>query len=162
LAQDGILNVPQLEMAQSMAEMFRMRKSLDPALGIYSAYLYRMAGWRGTRADRSSMEDVSEIDDILSQQFGGSLFDIALLAHRVGPDGRGTGGARGSAHPSPLPVVPCCPMLTQGWSLLGSRNVTLPAALADAWQDLRRSLWTTFEPARMASILAAIDRGELL
>src|SRR5262249_25505306 len=55
-----------------------------------------------------------------------------------------------------VPVVPFCPMLTQGWQLLRVRDVTLSEDLQKARDDLRPALWTTFGPRGMESIASAV------
>ena len=78
------------------------------------------------------------------------LFDVAMLARKF------------AQRPSNLgPVVPFCPMLTQGWNLLRARKITLPTVLDDAQDELEPALWTTFKPGRTQLIFDAIRRGEI-
>ena len=58
-------------------------------------------------------------------------------------------------------VVPFCPLLTNTWSLLRPRGVTLPEAVVGASAYLTNSLWTTFEPEGAAGLEKAIEGGEI-
>ena len=78
------------------------------------------------------------------------LFDVALLARTM---------AR--REPGDMPIVPSCPMLTQGWNLLRAHRISLHPVLDDAQDELEIALWTTFKPDRAAMILEAVKRGEL-
>lgn len=86
----------------------------------------------------------------MTQDLSADIFDVALLAREL----------PSKARASPY-VAPFCPLLTQGWNLLRSRNVKLPQVLDDAQDDLEAALWTTFKPNRANLILTAMKQGIL-
>lgn len=108
----------------ALAARIRMSKGEDPTLGLYAAYAFSQAG------DEVNVVDVMRF---MRLDLGADLFDVRLLASRQ-LDALG---------PKP-PVVPFCPMLTQTWSLLASRNVERASELQRLIPHLRNSLWTTF------------------
>jgi hypothetical protein len=126
--------------ARHVAERIRVMKGLDPSLGLYAAYAF-------SEADRR--DDVQSVRSFLVGDLGADLFDVALLAVRRGQ------------WPPAGPVVPFCPMLTQGWNILRARAVELPTVLDDAQDELEPALWTTFKPPRTEIIFAAIRGGEI-
>jgi hypothetical protein len=120
--------------------------AFDPALCLHAAYAFAGADFRGYLISiRVSME----------QHIGAKLFDVAMLAPALTPWWAPQPG------PSALPVVPFCPMLTQGWNLLRAHRIELPPVVNDAQDELEPALWTTFKPARIQKIIDAIRRGEL-
>jgi hypothetical protein len=126
--------------AAHVAERIRVMKGLDPSLGLYAAYAY-------SEADRR--DDVESVRAFMYDDLQADLFDVALLA-----------GRRGQWPPA-RPVVPFCPMLTQGWNFLRARAVELPSVLDDAQDELEPALWTTFKPSRAEVIFAAIRGGKI-
>jgi hypothetical protein len=78
------------------------------------------------------------------------LFDCAMLGDRnVVP--RETG---------PRTILPFCPMLRQGWSLLAVREAQLADAAREARDFLLPALWTTFAPEGVTILGQAIARGD--
>jgi hypothetical protein len=127
--------------AQSFADKIRQFKAFDPTLGLYAAYAYASAG-----VDR----EVASILRYMRDDLKTVLFDVAMLAERgVGP--RETG---------PQTILPFCPMLRQGWSLLGVRDARLPGAVREARNWLLPALWTTFAPQGVTILKDAIARGD--
>ncbi|MCW2306708.1 caspase family protein [Rhodobium gokarnense] len=125
--------------ARSFAERVRMGKGYDPTLGIYAAYAYATA----------FMEDgVRSVHDSMLETLGAELFDVALLAGRLGPDGRAQSGR---------PVVPPVPLMRQGWEYLRVRGVETTRIMATARTALLNSLWTTYdgEAAKLVTDLVA-------
>jgi hypothetical protein len=139
-ARHGVFRLDDRRKAAEVAAVIGL-PAFDPSLCLYAAYAYADAGFRdGLASIRTAME----------QGIGARLFDVAMLA-------------RTPWQPAPdaLPVVPFCPMLTQGWNLLRAHRITLPKVLEDAQDELEPALWTTFKPARMQLIFDAIKQGEL-
>lgn len=127
--------------AAQLAERIRVDKALDPTLGIYAAYAFAEAGLD------------AHIRDLLGYMRGdleADLFDVAMLS----------GGAASQRARNGL-LVPFCPMLTQGWNLLGAYDTRVPAVLEGASRYLRNSLWTTFTERGTALIHDAVNSGEL-
>jgi hypothetical protein len=137
----GVFRLDDKQRAATLADHIRVGKGLDPALGLFAAYAYSEADQR---------EDVESVLSYMRQDLDADLFDIAMLAR-----------ARTQQETHAPPIVPFCPMLTQGWNLLRVRGVALPKVLDDAQDELEPALWTTFRPARIQSILNAMKQGEL-
>lgn len=108
--------------AASLADRIRVDKGLDPTLGLFAAYAYSQGG----------------LDDRVHSVFqymerdGTAMFDIGLLAART-------------AHPDYQALTPFCPVLTQGWNLLRSRQVPRLDRLLPLRPHLIDSLITTFD-----------------
>lgn len=126
--------------AAHLADEIRLEKRFDPTLGLYAAHAYAQAG---------NLERVRSVAGHLRDDLGVNLLDVEVLCMRRGDafDGRR--------------LLPVCPMLTQTWSLLRPRGVSLPAPLEEASAYLCNSLWATFEPAGAELIEHAFERGEL-
>lgn len=125
--------------ASELAQHIRVLKGLDPALGLFAAYAYSEADQR---------DDVHSVLEFMREDLRADLFDVAMLARAIGQQ-----------RTCALPVVPCCPMLTQGWNLLRARGIALSKVLDDAQDELEPALWTTFKPARIRLILDAVKQG---
>jgi caspase domain-containing protein len=112
--------------ANRFASQVRMGKGFDPTLGIYAAYAYATG----------FMEDgVRSVHDIMLESLGAEIFDVALLARRLDPEGRGVSGA---------PVVPPFPLMRQGWEYLRVRDLTMSDIMTVVRGTLYDSLWTTY------------------
>jgi caspase domain-containing protein len=138
--QFGVFRLDDKQKAADLADRIRVAKEFDPTLGLYAAYAY---------SDADQREEIDSVLDYMLQDLGCSLFDVAMLARKIPGRGRQAG-----------PIVPFCPMLTQGWNLLRARGVALPPVLDGAQDELEPALWTTFKPERTEAIFRAIQRGE--
>lgn len=58
-------------------------------------------------------------------------------------------------------IVPACPLLTQGWNLLGVKEIDLHADLLDLADRLTGSLWTTFQPGVFETLKRLLLQGEI-
>jgi hypothetical protein len=125
--------------AAQLADSIRILKGIDPTLGIYAAYAYTDAGL---------IDRVRSVRQYMRGDLDADVFDVAMLAGELSKRDAG----------SPI-VAPLCPMLSQGWSLLRARGVTLPKELEAARDNLRGALWTTFEPEGAAAVGAALRSG---
>jgi hypothetical protein len=141
-ASHGVFRVGR-ENAQSMANAIRYLKSIDPTLGLYAAYAYADIGMR---------EEVKSVLEYMEADLAARLFDVAMLANEPA-----------EAHLSqPHRVVPFCPLLAQGWSLLRVKQAKIPAAAERASEYLLPALWTTFAPAGMDNIVSIIQERGIL
>lgn len=128
------------EEGESLASEIRMEKAVDPTLGLYAAHAFNQAG---------NENQIADIRNYMQHDLSADLFDVKVLSSRI-------------KHQNDLNlVVPICPMLTQTWNLLRSREVKLPEVLIEAESYLCDSLWTTFQPEATNKILDAIEKGEL-
>ena len=141
----GVFRIAPQE-AQSFADKVRKLKVFDPTLGLYAAYAYASAGLEA---------DVESVLQYMRADLKAELFDVAMLARRgVGPREAGPDPAKD------LPILPFCPMLRQGWSLLAVRDAQLPQAAREARNWLLPALWTTFAPHGVQLLRNAMERGE--
>ncbi|WP_119271037.1 caspase family protein [Taklimakanibacter deserti] len=127
------------EKAESFGRLIRQDKALDPTLGLYAAYAYTQAG---------NEDEVRNVLEFMWYDLHADLFDVRMLAFRRPPAEKRR------------PVVPACPMLTQGWNLIAPRQVELPQGFAEGAGHLTGSLWTTFEPPFAGRLFATIERGD--
>jgi hypothetical protein len=135
-ARNGYLHLDKRN-AAPFADYIRQMKYVDPALGLYAVYAYEQAGL--------FREVKSVFDFMISAPDPCVPFDVALLARQL-PVAR---------------AVPVCPMITQGWSLLGPFLKQPPGALQEAARFLIPSLWSTFSNDGVGILRAAIEGGEL-
>ena len=131
---------------RSFAQQLRQMKVFDPTLGLYAAYGYASAGLT---------DDVASVLQQMRSDLDAELFDVAMLSRRgVHPRESFT------TPPGHLPILPFCPMLRQGWSLLAVQEATLPDAARQARDWLLPSLWTSFAPEGVQILRNAIERGD--
>ncbi len=138
-ARNGILAMDREE-ARKFANFVRAGKVYDPTLGIYAALAYAS---NGLRADALSVLHYMQSDLAVN------LLDVWLFA--------GAEAAEGQKHP----MLPACPMLSQGWAYLAPLGVTdrVNPALRNAARH--QALWTTFASEAMGDLLAAATEGKL-
>lgn len=126
--------------AQLFGDNVRFGKSADPTLGIYAAYAF----------DEATLpEKVKSVNSYMRDNLRVELFDVAMLAGET---------TIGADFPK---VVPCCPMLSVGWSFLASSKATLWPTVVKAQAYLISSPWTLFEKEGMDILMPAIMSGEL-
>jgi hypothetical protein len=144
-AQHGVFRLNDRQTAAETVAVILL-PAFDPGLCLHAAYAF---------ADADFRDDIAAVQTAMEQGMGARSFDVAMLARTLRP---------GSVRPSEtdaLPIVPFCPLLTQGRNLLRARRIELPGRLNDAQDDLEPALWTTFKPIRTQMIIEAIRRGEL-
>jgi hypothetical protein len=141
----GVFRVAPQE-AEAFAEKVRRLKVFDPALGLYAAYAYASAGIDA---------EVQSVLHYMRKDLNAELFDVGMLARRdVRPREAGATSA------TELPILPFCPMLRQGWSLLAVRGAQLPEAASRTRDWLLPGLWSTFAPEGVKLLRDAIERGD--
>lgn len=120
--------------AVAFGEKIRHGKSADPSLGIYAAYALDEA---------SEPERVASVRSYMRGDLGIDIFDVAMLAGVAVRDAKAD-------------VVPCCTMLSVGWSYIASSKVTLHPLVAEAQAYLIPSPWTYFQKEGMDLLFPAI------
>jgi hypothetical protein len=132
----------------------REDKFADPTLGIYAAYAYSLSG---NDADARSVYDWfiqhASLDPPGSLCPAPTPFDVAMLA---GAPIRGTGK-------NPPAIAPFCPMMSLGWSVLGSYLDTnsLDKVIVKAGRYRLNCEWTTFRQRDIKPLIAAFESGEI-
>ena len=133
-AKYGVFQIRDRATAEQVARTIRQGKMYDCTLGIYAAYAYAQAGM---------IDGVRSVNEALQGEYGATFFDVAMLADKL----RDIPNARERT------LVPFCPMLAQGWSLLQAKRVTLPDALRAVQHYTKLALWTTFNPTGMRMVV---------
>ena len=136
----GVFRIAPSE-AASFGDKLRQLKIFDPTLCLYTTYAFASAG-----LEDSLRSVLPSIYDNLRTM----LFDCAMLGDR-NVVARETG---------PPTILPFCPMLRQGWSLLAVREAQLADAAREARDFLLPALWTTFAPEGVTILGQAIARGD--
>lgn len=147
-ARFGTFRIPgtgdeQRDRAEALGNKIRMLKSIDPTLGIYSAYAY---------SEADLVNKIQSVHSFMGSDIGGEIFDVALLA----------GVLRDRVPEERAGVAPFCPMLSQGWGLLRISNVQLDPRIDAARDHIEPALWTTFRPAGMDIVLDAMQSGGVI
>lgn len=134
----GVLRLEVPEDIERLLQHIRRSPAADPALATLAAYALH---------DRRMRDAIRLLDSTLAGQLGARVFDLALLAFSANkPDGR---------------ILPCVPLLTQGWSLLGPLGVTLMGRLQTLREHLRPSLWTHVAPSGAQLLIETIRSGKV-
>jgi len=141
-ADHGVFRVDR-QNAGHLANHIRILKGIDPTLGLYAAYAYAEVGL---------LDQVRSLLMYMGLDLAAGLFDIAMLANE-----RAEANVEAASR-----VVPFCPMLAQGWSLLRVKNTKIPVAAERAREHLLPALWTTFDPTGMNYIMQVFDEGGIL
>lgn len=133
-ARYGVFRVDR-DNARKVGDQIRYLKSIDPTLGLYAAYAYTEVGLT---------DDVRSVLEAMENDLRVWIFDVGMLAGALAGGG------------SPLPIVPFCPMLSQGWGLLRVKRTTVPPVVEEAAKHLLPALWTTFDSTGMDLIFRGI------
>ena len=119
-------------------------RSIDPSLALYAVHAYRDQGHRAR---------IREMAEFMQGDLGICLFDIALLAGKLGDR---------LDEPQRNFVFPFLPMLSQSWSLLPAYDVVLAVPLKQIAQCvLPNSLWTLFDKKGVLLISQVLQEGKV-
>ena len=112
----GVFDLPPDEKG-NYGDLLRRWKGVDPSLGIYATYAYAASGM---------VEKIRSIADYMKDDLRDARDEVNMPA----PDGRdvtfynvalyGRQIVPGQATPDGAFVLPCCPMMTQGWGYAAS------------------------------------------
>lgn len=127
------------------ARTLRTLKTIDPTLGLYSAYAYAQVG---------DFEGIQSVFSYMSSRSEPVLFDVAMLANKLDVPARNGEGS--------YSVTPFCPMLTQGWAYVDVNEVWMPDVVRQARDHLRPGLWTTFEKRGAAKLWSYVEDGGVI
>ncbi len=117
---------------------------INLSLSIYAAYAYFQADLREENAALAAQ--------VRKQLHGITLFDVAILAREIPLHLGSPVFQHGSAF---------CPLLRKGWNILRAFGSPLRPAAAAAHEHLLPSLWTTFTPQGVATLVAELQEGRL-
>lgn len=131
--------------AEEFAGRIRMLKSIDPTLGVYAAYAYKIA-----LVD----EGIDSVQSIMRSDLISGIFDVEMLAEKF------TSSASGQA-PWMSNTYPFCPMFRQGWELLRVEKITLNPIVEEVRSTLLPSLWTTFDDQGIKVLAEALRLGKI-
>ena len=118
-AKNGVLRLDPKK-ASSRGDYLPLLKSVDPTLGLYAAYAYFQVG---------NFEEVESVHKYMAMEPQPILFDVALLAGHLDGYHR---------------IAPFCPLLTQGWALLGPFGKRPEDLISEISRYLVPGLWATF------------------
>lgn len=128
--------------AATFAQRMQYAKGLDPTLALYAAYAYH---------DLQMIDQIAQMSAYLRGDIGGSLFDIELLRRSLVD--------KAVTHADM--IVPCFPLLSQGWALLRANRVKLHPALDGIEGSMRDSVWSTFDYAGLEKVKNALASKEV-
>jgi hypothetical protein len=134
-----------------LATFLRQGKRMDPTLGIYSAYAYATAGNDDQVLSIFRWTTENYNDRPLGTVSAPVPFDVAMLAGRVDKE---------TAWRQPG-FAPFCPLMTLGWSLLGSYPAELDDSIRSAGKYRLNALWATFKRSDVKPMLAAFEAGRI-
>ncbi|MEI7461077.1 MAG: caspase family protein [Pirellula sp.] len=128
--------------AETLARRMQYARSIDPSLALYAVHAFRDQGHRAR---------IREMAEFMQGDLGICLFDIALLAGKLGDR---------LDEPQRNFVFPFLPMLSQSWSLLPAYDVVLAVPLKQIAQCvLPNSLWTLFYKKGVLLISQVLQEG---
>jgi hypothetical protein len=130
------------EDAGAIAQKMQYAKSIDPTMAVYAAYAYY---------DLQTVARIGEMSGNLRDDLGVSLFDVELLALKLG-------GTQPGAWDR---VVPFVPLLSQGWPLLNAHRIGLHPALNGIEHTMRDSLWSLFNGNGIEKLRDALQTKEV-
>ena len=132
------------ERASNLANQIRFLKSIDPTLGLYAAYAYAGAGMQ---------DEVNSVYAYMKSDLKALMFDVAMLTYGLSTSGNPDLNRKN--------VAPFCPMLSQGWNYLNSRDANLRPEVVVMRRYLRQSLWTTFDATGIYLLINSVKSGRL-
>ncbi len=130
------------EDADEVSRHMQYAKGVDPALAVYAAYAFH-AGDRRERIQRMST--------YLADDVGTTFFDLVLLSR---------GLVDGAVTPAD-DVLPCVPLLSQGWSVLRSHRVSVPRALEGVERHARDSVWSLYRADAYPMFAQCLKAGDI-
>jgi hypothetical protein len=125
----GVLQLGDATRADELLLRLRRTRSLDPATATLMAWALH---------DLRLRDRIRELQALLDADLRCRVFDVAMLAQTLG---------RAPYEGEPRELVPCVPLLAQGWALLGPMGVNLMRPLAALRTRMRPGVFTQFEPA---------------
>jgi hypothetical protein len=123
-----------------LARQMQYAKGVDPALAVYAAYAYY---------ERHDIERIHRMSSFLENDVGVTFFDLEMLSrHLVDKGVRPDDG-----------ILPCVPLLSQGWSLMRAHRVSLPDPIRDVDELAKDSLWSLYEEEAFDKFRRCLVKG---
>lgn len=116
----------------------------DPSLALYAAYAIH-------EADLDPEARIGSLARLLDADLGAGFFDLAMLARRL----RGR-----RVEPGDM-LVPCVPLLAQGWALMRALGARPHPALEGLESTVRQSPWSLYGPRGVERIRQALSTREV-
>jgi hypothetical protein len=123
-----------------LAAQMQYAKGVDPSLAVYAAYAYFARG---------NAQRIAEMSSYLRGDVGVTIFDLALLSGDLVDRG---------VKPSD-PVLPCVPLLAQGWADLRAHRSKLPTPLRGVNRLVTNSLWSVYRPEAFDKFKTCLEKG---
>jgi hypothetical protein len=128
------------EDADTFAAQMQYAKGVDPSLAVYAAYAYFARG---------KVDSVRAMSSYLRDDVGVTFFDLALLSGDLVD--RGVKRKDG--------VLPCVPLLAQGWSAMRANRTKLPTPLKGIERLVTGSLWSVYRPDAFDKFQTCLEKG---
>jgi len=125
-----------------VARSMQVSKGIDPTLAIYAAYAFY---------DLHNIRRIAQMSGYLRDDIGTTFFDLELLSRRLVDHG---------VQPTDL-VLPCVPLLTQGWSIARAHRTILPTTLRDVERYARDSLWSVYDAQAFDLFRQGLSHGDI-
>jgi len=128
--------------ADELAVQMQYAKGIDPSLAVYAAYGYHARG---------EFKRIQKMSWYLTRDVGTTFFDLELLGR----------GLIDRVVTKSDPVLPCTPLLTQGWSIMRAHRTKLPTSLKKLEQLATNSLWSVYQPDAFDLFRTGLTKGQL-
>jgi hypothetical protein len=125
-----------VQTARQLFKAIQAERGIDPTVATYYAYAF---------ADGDLGDEVRSLRGYMFSKLSIDLFDVAMLAGKM----------------SMGQTFPFCPILSQGWGLLGVTATKLPEAVEAAHPQRRAAVWTTFDSATVERLATSLLNGHL-
>ena len=137
---NGIFTVKQRLSDRELVELYGFNNRMDPTLALYAGYGFAL------HDDPATIVKIHGLTRAMNDL---TLFDLSILADQLGTDMMDN-------------VVPFCPMLTPGWSMMDQNELNMiDSSLLEARRFLLPGLWNTFTPQGVSILEQAINSGKL-
>lgn len=130
--------------ADRLAAGIQYRRHLDPGMALYAAYAFH-------EGDLDPVTRIGAMSRLLGEDIDATFFDLAMLTRQL----RGR-----RVEPGDM-VVPCVPLLAQGWTLMRALGVKPHPALEGLQATVRQSPWSLYDPRGVDRIRQALTTREI-
>lgn len=125
---------------ERLAARMQYAKGIDPSMAVYAAYAF---------SARGHIDRIRTMSGYLREDVGVTFFDLALLSGEL-VDRRVQ---------ATEPVLPCVPMLAQGWSVMRANRTKVPSPLRRVDRLVTNSVWSVYRPEAFEKFQACLEKG---